>query len=201
AVDGEPKEIEFASGDQGGRFCLNGQRLVAVAGVYGEDGTEYRTEPDGFAKIQSLGSDGEGPQTFRVYAKDGTILTYGDQSGLNSVLDGQRFRVYAGGTDTSQHVRMAWALSRIEDRFGNYLTVRYQKTVTDLANEQHPVEINYTGIGGQAPGRAIKLFYEARPDAYVAWNAGFKTKLTGRLSRIEAHAPNPDATQLVRSYQ
>jgi hypothetical protein len=30
--------------DANDRFCLDGQRLVAVAGAYGAHGTEYRTE-------------------------------------------------------------------------------------------------------------------------------------------------------------
>src|SRR4030095_4822385 len=42
--DGARGRIEFGSND---RFCLDGQRLVAVSGSYGAAGTEYRTEIEG----------------------------------------------------------------------------------------------------------------------------------------------------------
>ena len=38
------------------RFCLDGQRLIAISGAYGADGTEYRTEIESFARIISRGS-------------------------------------------------------------------------------------------------------------------------------------------------
>lgn len=36
-------------------FCLGNQRLIAIAGVYGDEGTEYRTEVESYAKIISHG--------------------------------------------------------------------------------------------------------------------------------------------------
>jgi hypothetical protein len=81
--DGEAKEIRFTDGDGGDRFCLNGERLVVVGGpdgqdnVYGGDGTEYRTENDVHAKIVSFAPDDLGPRYFKVYLKDGRILTLG----------------------------------------------------------------------------------------------------------------------------
>lgn len=50
AQDGQWGAIEYGPND---RFCLGGSRLVAVSGAYGGDGTEYRTEIDGFSRIVS----------------------------------------------------------------------------------------------------------------------------------------------------
>ena len=67
------------------RFCLDGQKLVTgvalnhVAGMYGRDGTEYRTEADIFARIVSTVSSANaprGPDSFTVWLKNGNIRTY-----------------------------------------------------------------------------------------------------------------------------
>src|SRR5690349_21477338 len=74
AQDGETKEIEFTTGAAGSRFCLDGQRLTAASGTYGENGAEYRTEHETFVKVVSIGSDPLGPKYFKVYLKNGQIL-------------------------------------------------------------------------------------------------------------------------------
>jgi hypothetical protein len=60
------------------RFCMDGQRLVAIDTEYGEDGTEYKTSIDNYSKIISHGTyGGGGPNWFEVRGKDGTIYKYG----------------------------------------------------------------------------------------------------------------------------
>ena len=44
--------------DANDRFCVDGQRLVAISGTYGADGTEYRTEIERFTRIVSRGTAG-----------------------------------------------------------------------------------------------------------------------------------------------
>lgn len=61
--DGYVGGVDFTSDD---RFCLDGQRLVAVSGTYGEVGTEYRTEIESFSKIISYGGTSGDPTFFRV---------------------------------------------------------------------------------------------------------------------------------------
>ena len=53
--DGQIRAVDYSAED---RFCLDGNRLVAVAGSYGADGTEYRTETDAFSRIISHGAAG-----------------------------------------------------------------------------------------------------------------------------------------------
>jgi hypothetical protein len=61
------------------RFCLDGQRLIAVDGIYGASGTEYRTEIDSQAKVTSYGGTlADGPAYFEVKRKDGTVTEYGN---------------------------------------------------------------------------------------------------------------------------
>lgn len=80
--DGKVGGINFDASD---RFCLDGQRLIAVSGVYGGNGTEYRTETESFSKIISYGGQASsGPDYFRVWTKDGMILAYGDEYGNNT---------------------------------------------------------------------------------------------------------------------
>jgi hypothetical protein len=59
AQDGVRGGVSYDAND---RFCLDGQRLVAIPpGAYGADGTEYRTERESFTKVVSYGTAGSGP--------------------------------------------------------------------------------------------------------------------------------------------
>ena len=58
AQDGVLAGVNYDAAD---RFCLDGQRLIAIRGSYGADGTEYRTEVDSFSKVISYGAAGSGP--------------------------------------------------------------------------------------------------------------------------------------------
>ena len=50
AQDGTRGGVNFDAND---RYCLDGQRLIAINGAYGADGTEYRTELESYSKIIS----------------------------------------------------------------------------------------------------------------------------------------------------
>lgn len=63
------------------RFCLDGQRLVVVSGVYGADGSEYRTEIASQTRIISYGSSVNGPDYFSVERADGSKAYYGNYDG------------------------------------------------------------------------------------------------------------------------
>src|SRR5262249_23593408 len=63
AQDGISGNVNY---DWDDRFCLDGQRLIAISGVYGQDGTEYRTERESFSRIISYGVAGNGPAYFTV---------------------------------------------------------------------------------------------------------------------------------------
>jgi len=62
AQDGQRGGITYNMTSATDRFCLDGQRLVAVSnGTYGADGMEYRTEIDAYSRIISHGTAGTRP--------------------------------------------------------------------------------------------------------------------------------------------
>ena len=89
--------------DEQDRFCLDGQRLVAIRGAYGAHGTEYRTEQESFAKIVSYGAAGKGPAWFKVWTKSGQTMEYGSTEDA---------RIEAQGSQTAR----LWAVNKVLDR-------------------------------------------------------------------------------------
>ncbi len=128
-----PKGIGLNGED---RFCLDGQRLIvdSDSGVYGADGTQYRTEMDDFSRVTSFGTAGNGPAWFRVERKDGTVIEYGNSPDS---------RIEARGSENPATV-FVWAQNRLQDRSGNYILYAY------VENSVGPVAyslstIDYTG--------------------------------------------------------
>ena len=100
------------------RFCMDGQRLIAINGAYGANATEYRLEVDQIVRIQSFGSQGGGPAWFKVWRKDGTISWYGATEGNGSDNGGARVSSKRNGTQSPVWV---WHIGRMEDSAGNRL--------------------------------------------------------------------------------
>ena len=75
AQDGVLGGVNFDAND---RFCIDGQRLVAITGTYGAPNTEYRTETESYSRIISYGTTGTGPTSFKVWTKSGQIMEYGN---------------------------------------------------------------------------------------------------------------------------
>ena len=164
AQDGAIKAVGFKQDDA---YCLDGARLIPVAGVNGGDGTEYRTELDGFSKIVSMGTYNStspqwdpvagrnvwvvgGPVSFTVYTKSGQTLEYGT-SGDSQIKPGDDSMVSSG---MYVPVIEGWALHKVSDRAGNYMVYTYTNiseanksspgSVPDDGNFR-PVRIDYTG--------------------------------------------------------
>ena len=170
AQDGVRGTIAYDGND---RFCLDGQRLVAISGAYGANGTEYRTEIESFVKVVSFGSSGSGPQWFQVRTKAGQILEFGNTSDSRPLVQ---------GTATVR----SWAVNKVSDTKGNYFAVTY---VNDAVNGQlYPSRIDYTGNAGAglAPYNSVRfLFNTARPDAVPAYHAGALFKTTVLLTNVQ----------------
>ncbi len=197
AVDGQNavRGITLTASD---RFCLDGQRLIAVAGVYGANGTEYRSQIDSIAKIVSNGTAGSGPQSFTVWRKDGSVTQYGATADA---------RIEARTLSDTQTV-LLWAQNRVSDPAGNYIDYQYDE-VSGAAGA--PVEfvlqkVSYTGntSAATAPYAEIAFTYATtRPDATVAFVAGARVQQTRLLTRIDSRARvNAGSTlETLRSYQ
>ena len=129
AQDGFRGRVQYSLND---RYCLDGQRLIAISGSDGANGTEYGTERESFAKVDSNGTAGNGPLWFKVWTKSGQVIEYGNSADS---------RIEAQGKPS---VRV-WAVNKISDTKGNYLTVSY---VEDAANSDfRPDRIEYTANG------------------------------------------------------
>ena len=171
AQDGVRGTIAYDAND---RFCLDGQRLVAISGAYGANGTEYRTEIESFVKVTSFASAGNGPQWFQVRTKAGQVLEFGNTADSRPLVQ---------GTATVR----SWAVNKVADTKGNYFAVTY---VNDAVNGQlYPSRIDYTGNAGAglAPYNSVRFLYNtARPDAVPAYHAGALFKTTVLLTKVQS---------------
>ncbi len=182
AQDGVTGSINFDAND---KFCIDGERLIAINGVYGADGTEYRTELDGFTRVTSYGTAGTGPEYFVAETKSGQTLYYGwDDTNHQSRIEAE------GRAD----IRL-WAVDRIEDTVGNYLTVSY---IEDTF-EYRPERIDYAGntVANTSSTASVQFEYETRSDIAALYLAGSKVETTQRLSYIKTFV----GSELVRDYQ
>ena len=163
AQDGVKGGVYYDARD---RFCLDGQRLIAIAGSDGGNGTEYRTEIDGYSKIVSHGQQGSGPAWWRVQTKSGQVMEFGNTGDS---------RIEAQGKDT---VRL-WAVSRIADTVGNRIDFSYHED--NGKGEYYPTRILYAG------GK-VEFGVEGRSDLSISYEAGSQNNVTKRLLDISVSA-------------
>lgn len=214
ALDGYSSSVANTNDD---RFCLDGKRLVAVNnGVYGAEGTEYRTVIDSFAKVKShhdANAEGtqmdpwpgvtrldrtlQGPDSFEVWTKDGHILTYG--ASVDSLV------VARNG------LRHAWLLTQVKDRSGNTMQVQYlnaptstlENFATDRAtNSIRPLRIVYTGHYDTPGNREVFFEYEDREDPQLTfYQGGVPGLVAQRLKRIRTSVDHVPARNYVITYR
>ncbi len=188
--------------DANDRFCMEGQRLVAVSsGTYGADGMHYRTEIDGFSDIASVGTassgsgctSGSGPAYFVVRTKAGQTMYFGYSEDTDN--SGNQSRLSLSSTNCTAR---AWAVEKIADTKGNYLIVKY---TNDMAHGQaYPTEIDYTGNHGAslAPYASVKFVYGVtRNDIIPTYQAGYLQETTVLLTSVQTFV----GTTIVTDYK
>ena len=150
SIDWCPANAEAASAKNPATyFCMEGARLIAIHGAYGADGTEYRTQPDQFARIISRGSVGTGiPAWFEVHFKDGLIMQIGNSPDSREVNPDRVTR---------------WWENKTADVMGTYITTSYAADPKD--GSRYPVSIDYNGNDAThlQPYNAIRFSYENAP--------------------------------------
>jgi hypothetical protein len=173
AQDGVRGSVNYDLND---RYCLDGQRLIAVSGAYGGNGTVYRTESDDYSRITSYAETGatNGPGSFIVKAKSGLTMEFGKTADS---------RIEAQGKATV----IAWVLNKVKDNAGNYYTIAYTE---DNANGQfYPARINYTANDAASAALAsmtsVQFSYDTRSDVIQGFQMGSGSKLTKRLNAIQ----------------
>ncbi|MSQ98592.1 MAG: hypothetical protein EXR85_04760 [Xanthomonadales bacterium] len=184
-----PVGITLSASD---RFCLDGRRLIATAGAYGANGTEYRAELDTFDKVVSYGIAGAGPAYFTVWHKNGNISQYGSSADS---------RIEARSATDAQTV-LTWALNKTADQAGNYVNHLYSE---QSGSASGPVEymlasIQYTGnsTSGTLPHAQLDFIYTSgRSDAVKTAAAGGSQVQNHWLQRIDSLARINSASALV----
>lgn len=182
--DGSKVSIEWQQTD---RYCLDGQRLILVAGTHGTDGSEYRTETDGIARIRAHGQAGQGPAWFSVQTKAGQTIEYGNTADS---------RIEAHGRAEA----LAWAQNRITDAVGNFIDYVYQEETAHT--EYRIASIAYTGNGAIAPTNEVRFTYTDLPSGEIKpqYIVGVTTKLTKQLSTVETYADGVKVSDYNLSY-
>ena len=179
------------------RFCLDGQRLVAVSGAYGANGTQYRTEIDVIAKVVSSGTAGAGPAYFTVWRKDGSVSEYGNTA--DSRIEAR--------TSLDVQTVLTWAQNRVTDPAGNYIDYVYDELAGGAGEAVEFVldTVLYTGNSraGTAPYAELDFIYSSsRPDATISAVAGAMIAQSQVLVRVDsrARANAGSSLETLRSY-
>ena len=177
--------------DTNDRFCLDGQRLILTSGTpYGAAATEYRTEIESFSKITAIGGDNgstaaySGPNSFTVKTKTGLTLEFGNTTNARIEVPGKA-------------AILTWALNRITDTVGNFLTLNYTE---DTANGSYvPSSIDYSGnvAAGQTPGLSVQFGYETRTDTRPFYVGGVLIKSNQRLVNVKTYT----GIDLIKDYR
>jgi len=200
AQDGSPGGIRYDASDV---YCLDGNRLWP-AGSHTGTQQEYRTERETFARVIAYGAANAVPSHFKVWRKDGRILTLGE-------TDASRLRArrLTAGPDpnsptlvpSASPVTAAWSLSKMEDRNGNVATVGYLKSSLGNAQNLWGVEMRPQTIT-YGPNRRVLLGYVDREDPSDSFTGGVHTRSSQVLDTITMEGgPEGGARQVLRRYR
>nr|WP_275402638.1 RHS repeat-associated core domain-containing protein [Streptomyces sp. SID13031] len=200
ASEGRQTGVSFRNADSsegdGDRFCLDGQKLVAVDGVYGASGTEYRTETESFTKVLSGPSDGSGPTWFKVWLKDGRVREYQPKAA-------PRWSANVSGFTSGAAVRFAYPVTQESDRSGNVIDYSYILTSPGTAPGVELLldKVSYSKLSGAERLRSVKFNYsEKRADESFSWMSGVKLEQKRLLTSVVMAGPNPAVSQELWRY-
>lgn len=192
AQDGQGGRIRMDNGD---RLCMDGVRLMRADATdtsdaaYWAAGGEFRFEIENFTRVTRSGNG------FKVERKDGRIQFYGTTAG--SLI---------AATGRSDGAILNWALARVEDRKGNFMSFDYS---SDASTGEFLTTAIFYGGNPNATGAArfadlaVRFVYESRPDAFTRYTAGSRTDLRSRITHVRAYAgiaSDGSGGTLVRDY-
>ena len=170
AQDGFAAGVNYSLSND--RLCLDGARLIAVQGVYGQTGTIYRTELDQFTRVTQLGGNLNQPGTYFTaeYSSEQTAI-FGSSGSAAKVI-------HFGRNET-----FSWLLNYQHD--ATVKNVVHYNYVAAGAGEIVLSTINYTGNSVSAQGnRQVSFDYEARPDIRSSYLAEGLSEQTVRLKTV-----------------
>jgi hypothetical protein len=182
--DGFNVGVTYESTD---RWCLDGQRLVMVAGSsYGSPSSEYRTDRESYTKVVAVSNNGDGdPGCFDAYTKAGQIIEYGCTPDS---------RIEATGLG---HER-TYQVDKISDRMGNSIKFTYEKDSPGTTGDFRPIRIDYA-YSGSTPNATVKLIYDTRTDTMKSYVSGVVLGTQKRLINVQTFIGT--STTPIRDYR
>ncbi len=187
-TNGAPgRPILWSDGDS---YCLDGEELVPLD----TDRVAYKKFHDDGSLIRHVGASTAADGTsviehFVVYGTDHRIQTFGATADSRVVVN----------RDLPAATTMTWAISRLEDRAGNFFTVSYAPA---LGGDILPHEIDYTGSATDpTTQRSVTFVYDsARPDIDDRLVGEQPFYYAERLIRFEMQAPNVAGLTPLRTF-
>lgn len=207
ARDGFSGAVNYDAND---RFEIEGNRIINIdseEGGYTGDSTEFRSEIDSWNRIIASGdSCGNGPCSFTVTLKNGTVLAFGTASNSRIEAVGDSFK--DGGLEGSVRT---WLLSSVTDLNGNSMNYTYSDVAVETdgdtisetvgMGEYYPLSISYTLNSNLPATRLVQFFYASRPDAITQFAGGASVTTAARLTDIQtALIDYSGDTTLVKEY-
>lgn len=201
AQDGQYVPAKFPVAVEDRRFCLDGQRLMRVAGgQYGGNAIEFRTELDSFSRVTSgvWGANTYGPDKFMLETKAGQTITFG------GTPDSKTYEplTFWGTTLDWSH---EWYVSKIEDVSGNYIEFEYHRLSDAQGGTPEPLikSIRYTGnaAASLAPLHEVSFEYELRPDRSIYPTFWYPLARTHRLKQVKVAALGVNVRSYTVNYQ
>ncbi len=164
--------LSWTNGDS---LSLSGSRLMLVE-RWGQDSVEYRLENDPSVMVRGYIIQGWGAVYFKVYTKEGLVMTYGTPDQQSSSY----INVTGYATDKERFKRLGWQLTEVSDRNGNFMKIVY------LDNLNLVKEISYGGNKKKGTEGTLKVSfsYESRKDKMNRFVFGYMSKLELRLMNI-----------------
>ncbi len=200
-VESQKSNPKYSHSD---RLCLDGERLqlfedagIASDSEYWASGATYRTEREAFIKVEAHGNDNDDHAYFVVYKKNGLIFHYGRQQ------NSQESRIYAAGRE-NQKVK-TWALDKVEDRYGNYYSIHYNRDIEN--GSYYPSHVSYdpgATVVFNYSDRALTTQNGYRPDVPWGYDTGYRFQRNKLLKSVTTYinstAAAPSSGTPVRHY-
>ena len=182
-------------------FILSGAEDLVPVAAPGPGRVRYRPRTEGlFARIEHVTAGGD---FWEVRTREGLTTLYGTPGSAS----GQDPAVVADPGDPGRI--FGWRITKTSDLLGNQIRYEYLADAGDLPPHRwdHPLlrRISYADYGDPAAPSflvTVEFEYEARPDAFSVYRAGFEVRATQRchLIRVSTHAGD-GITRAAREYR
>ena len=170
------------------RFCLDGQRLILVSGVYGAANSEYRTELDSQTRIIANGVSGNGPDHFTVEKVDGSTSYFGNTT--------------ASRLQAANSTVMSWLINKTTDNMNNEIVYSYIKGASDTSFGENEILLSTISYSRNI----VEFSYNSdtsNPSILEKYSfmEGIKVEQTARLDEVKVSIDDVLVTNYELSYE